>query len=44
MYGTWNLSMGKISNIKAAKDYIYIFAGRVCFVICSENGVFKYNY
>lgn len=36
------LSMQKSANIKAGKDYI--FAGRVCFVICSENGVFKYNY
>ena len=26
---------------KAGKDYIFLL---VCFVMCSEHGVFKYNY
>ena len=33
-------------QISKQQKIIYIFAGRVCFVICSENGydVFKFNY
>ena len=33
-------------QISKQQKIIYIFAGRVCFVICSENGydVFKFNF